>query len=98
MIYLLMYDISSDAIRSKIANRLVAEGYERIQLSVFTGMRDPKKVKGLWQDLERILKKESSAKFFVLKMTKNNFRNMETIGAFDLDLDYLAGIQNSLFI
>lgn len=98
MIYLILYDITSDPIRTKVAKRLTKEGYERLQLSVFTGIKHPKKIVGLWQALEVLLKKEPSAKFYVLKTTKNNFKEMEFIGLSDLDVDYLTGTRNSLFI
>ena len=51
MIHLIFYDISTDRIRTKIARRLVAEGYERIQLSVFAGNPHPQSNTQLWQDL-----------------------------------------------
>ena len=98
MMYLIAYDIGSDKIRSKVARRLTAEGFERIQLSVFSGIVHPKAVKGLWQDLQTWLKQEKSAKLYVLKLTKNNFRSMEIIGPLDWDIDYLLGDQNSIFV
>ena len=41
MLYLACYDIENDRIRLKIANHLLALGYERIQKSVFVGMQKP---------------------------------------------------------
>ena len=65
--YLIIYDISSDKIRAKIAKRLTAEGYDRIQLSVFSGIFSPKLNISLWKDLNLWIGNEKDAKFFVLK-------------------------------
>ena len=51
MIYLVFYDISTDKIRNKIARRLEAEGFERLQLSVFIGLMNPKTKPMLWKQL-----------------------------------------------
>ena len=93
-----MYDISDNRLRTKISKRLTAEAYERIQLSVFTGTVHPRDVAGLWSSLETWLAEEETAKFYVLKMTKKNFKNLEAIGNLEWDMDYLAGTKNSIFI
>jgi len=96
--FLVFYDISSNPIRTKIAKRLVAEGYERIQLSVFTGLRNPKSDKALWKALNDTLEPEPEAKFYVLRIPRENFRNLQIIGDNPLDIDYLLGEKYSLFI
>ena len=98
MIYLVFYDISTNAIRTKIAKRLVAEGYERIQLSVFVGIRHPKQNTALWNTLNDSLKNEPTAKFFVINLSVANFQNMSIIGQSDLDILYLIGKKNTIFI
>ncbi|MDZ7743481.1 MAG: CRISPR-associated endonuclease Cas2 [Bacteroidota bacterium] len=52
MIYMIMYDISNDALRKKTADRLLAYGYERIQFSIFIGTQNPKQIKGMWRQLK----------------------------------------------
>jgi len=96
--FLVFYDISSDPIRTKIAKRLVAEGYERIQLSVFTGLRNPKSDKTLWKALNDILEAEPEAKFYIIRIPPDNFRNLQMIGSNPLDIEYLLGEKYSLFI
>ncbi len=98
MIYLILYDISEDKLRTKIAKRLIAEGFIRLQLSVFTGIQNPKDITLLWNQLNQWLQLEPSAKFYILPLTENNFRNMEILGSTDLDLDFLTGNQHTLFI
>ncbi len=96
MIYLLLYDISEDKIRTKISKLLTAEGFERIQYSVYTALSDPKKNNLLWQKMTKLLAAEPTAKLYVFPVTKNNFRSMQIIGNFDHDIDYLTGDKCSL--
>lgn len=98
MIYLLTYDISSNAKRTKIAKRIIAEGYERLQFSVFVGLENPEKNKSFWTDLNKYLETEPTAKLYIIPLTKNNFRNIATIGKKALDIDYLLGNKNTMFI
>ncbi len=98
MIYLLTYDISSNAIRAKAAKRIIAEGYERLQFSVFVGRGNPKANKPLWAGLNKCLETEPTAKLFVVAITENNFRNMLTIGKNNLDVCYLLGNKNTMFV
>ncbi len=98
MIHIILYDISSDSIRNKIARRLIAEGYERIQLSVFAGNSHPKSNKKLWQSFKTWITQEPDAKFFVLKVPASNFKEMTILGKKGLDLDFLLGLKNSIFI
>ena len=98
MIYLIFYDITSDRLRTKIAKRFIAEGYERLQYSVYTSIDNPAKNLLLWQELTLILKEETGAKLYVIPTLKNNFRNIKIIGNFEYDLAYLLGEKGSLFI
>lgn len=96
MIYLLLYDISTNSIRTKIAKMLIAEGFERLQFSVYTSLEDPFKNKVLWVNLQQLMAKEPTAKLYVINLTKNNLKNMKIIGNFEQDLDYLTGNKRSL--
>jgi CRISPR-associated endonuclease Cas2 len=96
--HLIFYDISSDTIRTKIAKKLVAEGYERIQLSVFVGNPHPKQNIPFWQNLNTWLKTEPTAQFCVIRVASLNFKNMTMIGKNKLDLAFLLGEKNSIFI
>ncbi len=98
MIYLVLYDISSDKMRNKVARRLVAEGYERIQLSVFTGIWDPKDNMLLWRDLNKWVKADDAGKICVVKVSKASFKDMHILGTFAGDLNYLAGDEHTMII
>ena len=98
MIYLIFYDISDDKIRTKVAGHLTTHGYERIQYSVFSGIRNPKENSALWKELLSLLTSVPAIRFYVIKTTKNNFKNMEIIGETNWDIDYLLGNKHTLFI
>lgn len=95
--YLILYDITETPIRTKVAKMLEIEGYERIQFSVFIAPFNPKKNK-LWLKLKLLLAATPTNKIFCLKITKENFYKIKTIGNFDFDLEYMAGDKSSLII
>ena len=98
MIHLVFYDITSDKIRTRIAKRLIAEGYERIQYSVFAAVIDPRYNAPHLEDLKTWISVEKSAKLFLLKLSEDQFKNMILLGNKDLDIDFIIGIKNSIFI
>ena len=98
MVYLLCYDIPTDSIRTKIAKRLIQEGFERIQKSVYITTSNPENNTALWKMLTTIINKEKEAIIFIIPLTRNNFRSLKKIGTFDLDIDYLLGEKRSLII
>ncbi len=97
MLYLIIYDISTDSIRNKIAKILIEASFERLQLSVFLGLENPKKDKRLWERLNENLKEEKDAKFYILPVPKSSLNNMISIGKNELDIKYLTGDKDSLF-
>ncbi len=99
MIYLISYDIEIDRIRTKIAKMLIAEGYERLQLSVFVGIHDPVKNSKLWRFLKEWCNTEDSAsQLIVIKVSKEQFKRMHILGNQLLDIAYLCGDQQTLII
>ena len=96
--YLVFYDISNNKIRTKVAARLIEEGYERIQLSVFIGTWNPSKNGDLWEELNTRIEEDPDAKLYVLAVSENSFKNMMTIGKCDYDIAYLTGNKHSFFI
>lgn len=98
MIYLVFYDISSDQIRQKVAKRLIADGFERLQLSVLVGLFNPARRPGLWQQLQAWIQADQSGKLYIMACTKQQFSNMETLGNDEIDLSYLLGDKSVIFI
>lgn len=95
--YLLFYDISENNIRTRVVRFLENAGYERIQFSVFIAPFNPEK-NNLWHKLELLLKETPNNKIFCLKIPKENFYKIKTIGKFGFDLKYMTGDKSSLII
>lgn len=94
-IYLIAYDISDNKRRTRIAKLLEKYGYERIQFSVFTGLIPPYKYIELWDKLLTISEPELNPnnKIICFAITKSAFRNMQIIGIFNADIDYITGVK-----
>lgn len=100
MMYLVTYDISDDRLRSKVIKLITAQGYERIQYSVFSGLIDPRRDEKLWSLLEELGKKGEGETFkiFVIPVADRDFLSMGIIGKVSEDMDYLMGRTNTLII
>jgi len=98
MLYLIIYDISSTPIRTKVAKILIREGYERLQLSVYLGLINPSVLPNVWQQLKHLLKNEEEAKFYVFPIPKSSIKNIKNIGKLEFDTAYMTGEKNSYFI
>ena len=92
-IYLIMYDITSDTKRQKVADTLERFGYERLQFSVFTGLQPPHQNNNLWSLLEAMIDNEQfeNDKICCFAVGRQAFEAMKTIGMVKVDVDYLLG-------
>ena len=97
MLYMIIYDITNDAIRTKIADKLIEASYERLQLSVYIGLENPKKKKFLWDKLNDLLADEPEGKFYIFPIPKSSLTQMMNIGKNTLDIAYLTGDKDTLF-
>lgn len=97
MVYLLCYDIKTNSIRSKIAKKLIENGFERIQKSVYLATTNPQRNKILWNTLEKLILQDKGV-VLVIPLSKNNFRSLKKIGIFELDIAFLLGEKHSLII
>ena len=97
-IYLVVYDISDNKKRNRVAKLLQQFGYERIQLSVFTGNIKPAKFELLWKKLEKAADADNfpDNKLFCFAVTENAIRQMQKIGTFTLDVDYILGNKKTI--
>lgn len=101
MNYLVSYDISKDNLRTRIGNRLIADGLDRIQYSVYIGiLKEQIKV-----ELVKWLFQEISTKgdinkdtVFILPITALQVKETLVIGKNNYDLDYFSGQKNSLIL
>lgn len=79
---LISYDIESDRYRHKLAKRLEAFGFLRIQYSVFCGTHTQPQWSLCWQTIEKLHKKYGieSDKIYVIIISRRMFKNMLCIG------------------
>ena len=96
--YLISYDIEGNSLRTKISDRLIAEGLQRIQYSVFLGVVAPLDFKNLKIWLEDAIKKGNPQKDTVLIISLNKYQVREAIviGKETLDIDEVTDNKNSL--
>ncbi|TWU02795.1 CRISPR-associated endonuclease Cas2 [Stieleria varia] len=78
MIHLVMYDISDDKTRRRIADRLADLGLIRTQFSVFVGTIEPNRVDELALFAEESL--EEQDRLYILPMTRENLANSRQVG------------------
>ena len=101
MNYLVSYDISKNSLRTRIGNRLIADGCDRIQYSVYIGVLKEKikveLVKWLFQEISNKgdINKDT---VIILPLTAQQVQNALVIGKNNYDLDYLSGQKNSLLL
>ncbi|HQU73025.1 MAG: CRISPR-associated endonuclease Cas2 [Calditrichaeota bacterium] len=66
MYLLICYDISKNRTRNKISKKLLDEGLERVQKSVFEGSLPQKQLGALRKQLNRLLGKKDSIRYYQL--------------------------------
>ena len=97
--YLISYDIEGNSLRTRISDKLIAEGLLRIQYSVFLGEVAPSDFNQLKQWLVTNLKKGNPQKdtVFVIHLTKTQVESALIIGHNKYDIDEIIG-KKSTFI
>ncbi len=98
MAQVLFYDIEADALRSKIADKLLRIGFERIQYSVYVGLLKKKQLTELLQELQKMIdpKQYPNDKLYILEIPTERIRTMKMLGK-PMDTDYLSGNKDVLF-
>lgn len=96
MLYLVSYDIESDALRLATAKQLLALGLERVQRSVFIGPLKPEAHRALTDWLTRSLPESEGIHCMVLPLTEYTVHQAfcRTYPAFDWP--YLSGETHTL--
>ena len=85
MTILVIYDISSDKSRKKIADRLLDIGMIRAQLSVFIGTVESNRLDEIALFAEELL--TDSDRLYILPITRDNLRSARIVGqGFDEEL------------
>lgn len=99
--YLISYDISKDSLRSRIGDKIIAYGLDRIQYSVYMGAMTEgnKQVLLQWMQQEITQKGNSlSDTIILLSLTATQIKSAIIIGKNNYDLDFLSGQNNSLLL
>jgi CRISPR-associated endonuclease Cas2 len=99
--YLIAYDITDNRFRTQIADRLVAMGLERIQLSVFAGNVKIKKI----NDFSWWFQKENGTfasaeknSLIMLNVSINQLRQLQVFGQKFIDIEMLTDNKLTLII
>ena len=97
MLYLVCYDITSDKLRTKLADKLFLVGLERIQYSIFLGMLTDAKRESLNEWATKLLKNQEDCKFMMLPLNEWTVAGVESAGTEPLDWAYLKGEKLVMF-
>lgn len=100
--YLVSYDITKDSLRTRVGDRLIADGLDRIQKSVYLGvMSDEVKIELVkWLKNQLTLKGNPKTDTIIfLPMTARQVQDATIIGKNNnYDLIFLSGENNSLVL
>jgi CRISPR-associated endonuclease Cas2 len=99
--YLISYDISKDSLRTRIGDKIIAYGLDRIQYSVYLGAMTEanKQTLLLWMQQEIMQKGNSQSDTIILiPLTATQIKAATIIGKNNYDLDFLSGQNNSLLL
>jgi CRISPR-associated endonuclease Cas2 len=82
MIRLICYDIADNAARTKVHDYLEAQGFERVQFSVFMGVVDAHHWQKVWAHLAKLFEKrcDKTDKIFSHVIERDHFEKMLTLG------------------
>jgi CRISPR-associated endonuclease Cas2 len=99
--YLIAYDITDNRFRTQIADRLVAMGLERIQLSVFAGNVKVKKrndFMGWFQKESVTFASAEKNSLIMLNVSVNQLSPLQVFGQKFIDIEMLTGQKWTLII
>jgi len=97
MLYLIMYDIENNRIRTNIGKYLIRKGCLRIQKSIYLA----KSSRTLYQQIYKTLKEinniyENHDSIFLLPVPEEKFQNIKVIGK-NVEFDLVTKSKNVLF-
>jgi CRISPR-associated protein Cas2 len=97
--WLIAYDITEDALRTKVANRLIYCGLYRVQFSVFVGTIDDKILTDFidWFKNKIFTLATSDCSLLVVPLSVGQVKNTLSLGTKQLDYDELTGEKHTLF-
>jgi CRISPR-associated protein Cas2 len=97
MLYMIMYDIENNKIRTHIAKYLIKKGCLRIQKSVYLAKSSPAVMKEISSTLKEINEiYENQDSIFVLPVPEEKFNNITVIGQ-NVEFEIVTKPKNVLF-
>lgn len=97
MICFIMYDITSNRVRTSIAKFLLKKGCTRVQKSIFMADMPSDEVQDIAQKLSEIQKMyDNNDSILIVPLSEDYARAMKIIGQ-DVDIDLILHSKNTLF-
>lgn len=97
MLFVVMYDIQDNRVRTAIARYLIEKGMVRIQKSVYLGNLPVQTYQQISQDLQAVNDMyENHDSILVLPLSRDELRSMKVIGK-ELQIDLMLGNNNTFF-
>lgn len=97
MLYMIMYDIENNRIRTNIAKYLIRKGCLRIQKSVYLAKSSPALMREISETLKEINEiYENEDSIFVLPVPEEKFSNIKVIGR-NVEFEVITSPRNVLF-
>ncbi len=94
-VYYAVYDVSDDAARERTILALKAQGFVRIQKSVFCAPISGQQKKDLLESVRTILSESDS--FYLLRSCSSCFGKIDVVGA-GFDRQYVAGKRDAMVL
>ena len=98
MLFLATYDIESNSLRTKLAERLLKMGLERVQYSVYIGPLTAAKRASLLKTVDKMFGEQENVNFLLMLLEQNALQTDAHVGTAPPDWDYLKGKINTLII
>ncbi len=95
MVTWLIYDISCDLIRGRVAKRCLQQGLHRVQNSVFLGVLTPNAREELALEFEEWLNLETD-RLYLSPVSEDDFEKLRVLGK-DFDRELVTGRCEMLF-
>lgn len=96
--YVAFYDIEIDRVRTRLADKLLGLGLERVQYSVFVGpLTDAQKSK-LLTEVEKIIGDLPKSNFLLIPLSPTNIDSAYHYGETPPDWEYLQGKRLTLIL
>lgn len=96
--HLICYDISKNNLRTRLGNKILEYGLDRINLSVYLGAINESSLTTLenWLQQELAAKGDPDDSLVILPLSAHDVQSLRVYGRNDLDRAELAGTKNTI--